>query len=84
MPFHRNKATANTDSTPLHSLSTVKYQPLPAASNSGYSTAIPVAAIAQRVMLVAADAVLRLRGKESTNNVLKVVYPYVPQKPCKN
>jgi hypothetical protein len=67
--------TANADSTTQRSLRTVKSQPYHHASNSGCSTATPEAAIAQRVILVAAEAVLGLLGSESTRSVLDVVYP---------
>jgi hypothetical protein len=58
---------------PLQRPRTVKYQPLPAAPISGCRSAAPEAAIEQRVMLVAAAALLRLRGNKSTIKLLYVV-----------
>lgn len=73
IPFQRNIAMAAAPKLPLHMPMMVKYHPLPVASNSGCKIATPAAAIAQRVMLVAAAAVLGLRGKLSTRSVLYVV-----------
>ena len=70
IPLVRIAQTATAPNPPLQTPKTEKYHPLPTASSSGCKTATPAAAIAQRVTLAAAAAVLGLSGKTSTNSAL--------------
>lgn len=70
MPYPRMHQTAAAPHTALMMPRAVKYHPSPAASIRGCRLVTPIAAMAHRVMLALAAAVLGFCGKISTNNVL--------------
>jgi hypothetical protein len=66
MPLRLSIKVAEAQKVPLHRPNPVKYHSRPAESSKGCKIAAPVAAMAHRVTLVAAAAVLGLSGKMST------------------